>query len=149
MRDLSLPVKLALCCLVLACGFTARVGWAYLDVGTAVDTISTARAADVSAASSSGSQEIAQSDSSSEDIEVTAGDGTSTGSESDSSSGSESTTAAQGQYGDASDDQYQDESDDLLSAGGSDDGPVPVMPGGGCPSEYPIDLIDGCYRSTN
>ena len=140
MRGLSLPVKLALCCLVLACGFTARVGWAYMDVGSAVDTISAARAADTSS--------NAQSESSSEDINVTADDGTSSGSET-TSAGSEATTAAQGQYGDASDDQYQEESGDLLSAGGSDKGPVPHMPGGECPREYPVDLIDGCYTSSD
>lgn len=137
MRSLSLPVKLALCCLVLACGFTARVGWAYIDVGSSVDQISAARAADTSS-----SQEIAQSDSS--DINVNADDGASSGSEAETTN--ESTSAAQEQYGDASDDQYEDASDDLLSAGGSDDGPVPPMPGGGCPSEYPINLVDGCYK---
>ena len=35
--------------------------------------------------------------------------------------------------------------DDLFNAGGPAEGPVPIMPGGGCPSEYPL-LKDGaCY----
>ena len=35
--------------------------------------------------------------------------------------------------------------DDLFNAGGPAEGPVPPMPGGGCPSEYPV-LKDGaCY----
>ncbi len=35
--------------------------------------------------------------------------------------------------------------DDLFEAGGPTEGPVPLMPGGGCPPEYPI-LKDGaCY----
>jgi hypothetical protein len=34
---------------------------------------------------------------------------------------------------------------DLFKAGGPSDGPVPLMPGGRCPSEYPV-LKDGaCY----
>lgn len=138
--NLSLPVKLALCCLVLACGFTARVGWAYLDVGSSEDEISAARAAD-----SSLSQEIAQSNpSENSDINVSSDDATSSGSETEGSN--ETTSAAQGQYGDAADKQYEDTSEDLLSAGGSDDGPVPLMPDGDCPNEYPVYLVDGCYK---
>ena len=35
--------------------------------------------------------------------------------------------------------------DDLFKAGGPTEGPVPLMPGGECPSEYPV-LKDGaCY----
>lgn len=145
MGSLSLPVKLALCCLILACGFTARIGWAYMDVGSSVDQISAARAADTSEA-----QEIAQTDSSGEkDINVTPDDATSSGSETDATSGSEAATAAQDQYGSASDDQYKDGSSNLLSAGGSNDGPVPIMPDGQCPEEYPVNLIDGCYSSSD
>jgi hypothetical protein len=36
-------------------------------------------------------------------------------------------------------------SDDLLGAGGPTMGPVPLMPGGGCPEEYPVRLGDACY----
>lgn len=143
MSGLSLPMKLALCCLVLACGFTARVGWAYMDVGTSTDQISAARAANATK-----SQEIAQSDDlSSEDIDVTADDSTSSGNEAD-----DSATATQSQYGQATENQYEDTSDDtsddLLVAGAPDDGPVPFMPDGECPQEYPVDLIDGCYKPT-
>ena len=35
----------------------------------------------------------------------------------------------------------------LLEAGGPAAGPVPVMPGGGCPKEYPIENSDGCYSA--
>lgn len=35
----------------------------------------------------------------------------------------------------------------LLAAGGSDGGPVPLRPGGGCPREFPILMPDGCYTS--
>jgi hypothetical protein len=33
----------------------------------------------------------------------------------------------------------------LLEAGGPTDGPVPAMPGGGCPKEYPIESSGACY----
>jgi hypothetical protein len=37
--------------------------------------------------------------------------------------------------------------DDLFNAGGPAEGPVPLMPDGGCPSEYPV-LKDGaCYTA--
>jgi hypothetical protein len=34
----------------------------------------------------------------------------------------------------------------LLEAGGPTSGPVPLMPGGGCPVEYPVQRGDVCYR---
>ena len=34
---------------------------------------------------------------------------------------------------------------DLLEAGGLTDGPVPIMPGGDCPEEYPLKRGDACY----
>ena len=34
----------------------------------------------------------------------------------------------------------------LLEAGGPEDGPVPAMPGGRCPTEYPIEQGNACYR---
>jgi hypothetical protein len=36
-------------------------------------------------------------------------------------------------------------SPDLLEAGGPENGPVPLMPDGGCPKEYPIKRADACY----
>ena len=35
--------------------------------------------------------------------------------------------------------------DDLFNAGGPAEGPVPPMPGGGCPSEYPVLKNGACY----
>ena len=40
-------------------------------------------------------------------------------------------------------DQYDDE---LMEAGGSEDGPAPLMPGGGCPEEFPTAQGGACYR---
>ncbi len=34
----------------------------------------------------------------------------------------------------------------LLEAGGPEEGPVPVKPGGGCPAEFPVERDDACYR---
>lgn len=39
----------------------------------------------------------------------------------------------------------QNSEDNLLRAGGPDDGPLPLMPGGGCPREYPLELSGACY----
>jgi hypothetical protein len=39
----------------------------------------------------------------------------------------------------------QSSSGDLLEAGGPASGPVPLMPGGGCPEEYPIKENGACY----
>lgn len=134
MGSLSLSVRLALVCLVLACGFTARVGWAYLDLGSSVKEIRAAQAA-----SDTQNTEFAQSDSSGSDINVTAQDSSSSGQE---ATNQETTNAAQGQYDNGSD----TGSSSLMSAGGSKDGPVPLMSDGTCPTEYPLELSDGCYR---
>ncbi len=40
----------------------------------------------------------------------------------------------------------QDQGGDLLKAGGPTDGPVPLLPGGGCPREFPVQRGDTCYR---
>ena len=34
----------------------------------------------------------------------------------------------------------------LFNTGGPENGPVPLMPGGGCPVEYPVRRADLCYR---
>jgi hypothetical protein len=38
-----------------------------------------------------------------------------------------------------------DETRRLLEAGGPTDGPVPAMPGGGCPKEYPVERGGACH----
>jgi len=35
---------------------------------------------------------------------------------------------------------------ELFNAGGPSEGPVPVMPGGDCPKEYPVQRGDVCFR---
>jgi hypothetical protein len=36
--------------------------------------------------------------------------------------------------------------DTLMGSGGPENGPVPLMPGGGCPDEYQFERGDACYR---
>ena len=43
----------------------------------------------------------------------------------------------------AADDQYG--AGDLFGSGGSASGPVPPMPDGGCPPEFPVELSGACY----
>ena len=40
----------------------------------------------------------------------------------------------------------QDRDGDLLKAGGPTDRPVPLVPGGGCPEECPVQRGGACYR---
>ena len=37
-------------------------------------------------------------------------------------------------------------SGELMEAGGPEDGPVPTMPDGACPREYPVEKAGGCFR---
>ena len=71
--------------------------------------------------------------------ESTTGD--SQGSASASASPSGSASASAGSQGD---DSSQDR-DDLMRSGGSSDGPVPLMPDGGCPAEFPARQDGLCY----
>ena len=41
--------------------------------------------------------------------------------------------------------EFQYETTPLFTSGGPEDGPVPPMPGRGCPPEYPVEKSDGCY----
>lgn len=49
------------------------------------------------------------------------------------------------QYNDDSTTTQDQGSDDLMNAGGLQVVPVPLMPGGGCSPEYPMQRGDGCY----
>ncbi len=39
----------------------------------------------------------------------------------------------------------QAQGDNLLQAGGPAEGPLPLMPDGGCPKEFPVQKDEGCY----
>ena len=43
-------------------------------------------------------------------------------------------------------DERSDKNGTLLEAGGPSDGPLPIMPGGGCPDEYPVEKDAACYK---
>ena len=47
---------------------------------------------------------------------------------------------------DGSSTQYQYGGGSLMDSGGPSDGAVPVMPGGGCPEEFPTARGGACYR---
>jgi hypothetical protein len=61
--------------------------------------------------------------------------------------GGETTTARQQDGGGAAQDQYQQDTGkgQLMDAGGPSGGPVPLMPGGGCPAELPVERDGACY----
>ena len=40
---------------------------------------------------------------------------------------------------------FQYDTTPLFESGGPEDGPVPLMPGGGCPEEFPVEKSGGCY----
>ena len=64
---------------------------------------------------------------------------------------SERVAAEESEESSDSSEEYQytsadDPGNTLMEAGGSEDGPAPKMPRGGCPGEFPIEHEDGCYR---
>ena len=46
----------------------------------------------------------------------------------------------------ASDSATTNQDDTLIESGGPESGPVPLMPGGGCPEEFPVEKGGACYR---
>lgn len=43
--------------------------------------------------------------------------------------------------------QQDNGNDDLMNAGGPESGPVPLMPDGSCPAQYPVKKTGACYPS--
>jgi hypothetical protein len=132
--------------LVLASGFTLRVAWEQLTDPT---TPAFAQEDQYDCASF-GSQESAQaeydrdpSDPSNLDAD---GDGIACEDYDYGGGGGETTTDAGGGGG-AARDQYQQDTGKgrLMDAGGPSDGPVPLMPDGGCPPEFPVGRNGVCY----
>jgi uncharacterized ion transporter superfamily protein YfcC len=58
--------------------------------------------------------------------------------------GTTATTTGDDQYDDVQVTQYQ--TVPVYESGGPKDGPVPPMPGGDCPQEFPVLKDYGCYR---
>ncbi len=165
LAEASLPIKVGIIVLILACGFTARVGWSYAVGGDDTGVIEVSRAANaearevesstedrISSAASEddGASEPSEDGNSSGDVEISpsgSAGGSSAGSSSRSASANdqyEDETGAANQYDDGS---GNGDSDDLMDAGGPTSGPVPAMPDGGCPVEYPVPQTTGCYAN--
>lgn len=138
--------------LILACGFTARIGWEF--VAGPESTIRTAQAqtsdldcSDVSTQAEA--QAVYDQDPSDPNRLDEDDDGIACESlpEGDGSSGGGDETAAQDQYdnGTTTTTTQDQEVGDLMNAGGPATGPVPMMPGGGCPEEFPVERDEGCF----
>lgn len=125
----SWAVRISVIALVLAFGFVARAAWENLDLGVY---------SDVGASSVANAQEF---DDTNEDT-----GSTSSGAAEDqysTSSGSQETTTRETTS--PASDQYASDKGSLLEAGGPSEGPVPVMPDGKCPAEFPLEKPDGCH----
>ena len=157
LAEVSLPIKVGIIVLILACGFTAHVGWSYSVGGDDTGVIEVSRAANAEAQKVEAPMEDRTSSAASED------DGDPESSEDGNSSSNVEIYPSGSAGGSASaSDQYEDEtgaanqhddgagsgdSDDLMEAGGPTSGPVPAMPDGGCPVEYPLSQATGCYAN--
>jgi hypothetical protein len=144
----STTLKLIVIVLVLVTGFTLRSSWEQL---TDPDRTALAQE-DLYDCQSFGSQESAQAElqrnptdpygldpdkdgQACEDYNY--GNGSTASAAATSSPTSTATSAA------AVTDQYDR---DLFNAGGPSTGPVPLMPDGSCPVEYPVKSNEACYR---
>jgi hypothetical protein len=148
-----MALRLFIVALVLASGFTLRVAWEELSNPTTPAFAQT----DQYDCASFGSQESAQAElernpddpsnldpdndgQACEDYDYGVDDDTTTS----------TTSATEDQYDDgAAFDQYSSAAavggQYLFDSGGSADGAVPQMPGGGCPAEFPTELDGACY----
>lgn len=126
----SWAVRISLVALVLAFGFVARAAWEGLDLGVY---------------SSVGASSVANAQESEEDTDSSSGNAAD-GQYSTSSGSQEATTAEDRETTSSpTSDQYADGKGSLLEAGGPSEGPVPKMPDGGCPAEFPVEKPDGCH----
>jgi hypothetical protein len=143
-----MALRLLVVALVLASRFILRVAWEQLTDPT---TPAFAQEDQYDCASF-GSQESAQaeydrdpSDPSNLDAD---GDGIACEDYDYGGGGGETTTQASDQdRSNATQDQYQQDTGkgQLMDAGGPSSGPVPLMPDGGCPAEFPVGRNGACY----
>lgn len=127
----SCAVRIAVVAAVLSCALLARAAWEDLGFGvySGMDSASVAMAQD--------GDDLNDDDGDDLNGGTPSSDQYSTGSGSGESTVRETTTVFS-----PTDDQYPTKPDDsgsLLEAGGPDSGSVPVMPGGGCPEEFPVE----------
>lgn len=123
LRGASFPMKVALIGFILACVLALWIAWVVTDLGGNTEQIEVFRSA-------------SQDDQSRPPDSSRPSNGSQPSSDNNPSSG--------GSAGSGS--PIQDDS--LLEAGGPAEGPLPKMPSGGCPEEFPVELADGCYAAT-
>ena len=143
-----MALRLLIAVLVLASGFTLRVAWEELADPTTPAYAQT----DQYDCASFGSQESAQTELDRDpsdpsnldpDDDGTACEDYDYGVGTTDAAGDQYDSAAQDQYGSAAGDQYG--TGNLFDSGGSGSGPVPMMPDGGCPSQFPAERDGACY----
>ena len=159
MLNLGLLTKLAAAALLVACVFTARMAWAYFEgdggsqplgflQAALAQPSSTASSASSSPASSSaafsGGAFSAPSSSSPASATAAGGRTLSTMDPNQNGTASGSNTPGTGAAASAQYSQYAT-TGTKISSGGPEHGPVPLMPNGKCPVEYPVQKVDGCY----
>ena len=153
MRPMAL--RMFIVALVLLSGFTLRLSWEQLTATPAFAQT------DQYDCQSFGSQESAQAelerdlsdpnnlDPDADGVACEGYDyGGGGGSSSPSATASPSATQEQTASPSAAKVQYEQDvgSKNLFDAGGPAGGPVPLLPGGRCPSEYPVERGGACYR---
>jgi hypothetical protein len=158
-----MTLRLFIVALVLASGFTLRVAWEELASPTTPAFAQT----DQYDCASFGSQESAQAElernpddpsnldpdndgQACEDYDYGVDGGTTTTTSTSTASATEdqydaSATFDQNSSAAAVEDQYVGGVGSLFDSGGPAGGAVPLMPGGGCPAEYPTEIDGACY----
>lgn len=111
--------------MVLAFGFTARAAWEHFDLGV------------YSGVGASGVADAQESEDTGPGGAADGQYGTSSGSQE--ATTREATSPASVQYANTG-----GKKGNLLEAGGPSKGPAPLMPGGGCPGEFPVEKDGGC-----
>ncbi len=155
-----MALRLFIIALVLASGFTLRVAWEELANPTTPAFAQT----DQYDCASFGSQESAQAElernpddpsnldpdndgQACEDYDYGVDDGTTTTSTFSATEDQYDDSATVDQYSSAAavEDQYVGGVGSLFDSGGATGGAVPLMPGGGCPAEFPTEIDGACY----
>jgi hypothetical protein len=138
---------LVLAALVFTCGFTLRVAWESLEEpseaqaqspaeGDLYDCGDFATSAEAQAQLLPGDPYGLDADNDGTACDELGGGGSASASASATASASTSASASPVAGGDRN----------LFDSGGQKNGPVPLMPDGGCPVEYPTQRGDLCYR---
>lgn len=136
-------IRFAVVALILVCGFTARM--TYEQITNPTTPAQAQQSTDQYDCESFGSQESAQAELDRDTSDPSNLDPDGNGQACDDFDfGGDDSNAAQDQYQD--DGAQQDTGNgDLFNAGGPKSGPVPPMPDGGCPAEFPTEQNGACY----